>query len=442
MPRSRRPLIIAAAAGCAAALAAAATLMPGSPAAAQPATTASYPAWSTATRYTGLAFDTCTAPPLASVQAWGASPYRALAVYVGGVNRTCSQPQLTRDWVTAVSALQWRLLPVYKGLQPPCGGKATDQKIVPAQAASQGRDAADDAAAQGKALGMLHGSAFYNDIENYTSGDQSCRTAVLTYLSAWTTELHRLGYVSGVYANLSSGAPDLSSVYGSTSYARPDALWLARYDGNSSLTGWAGIPDQQWAVHQRAKQYRGSHDETYGGVTINIDNDNVDAPVATVAYRYTTTGNNPVKARTGPWYSSPVVRTYPPGSAVPVICQAHGAAFGTTSVWDRLTDGTFVTDYRVSTPSTTSYSAPLPRCTYPYQVTAASGLTEHTGPGTGYPSAGLLPSGALGWVTCQQAGSAVGTTRVWDKLRDGHWVSDYYLATPGRPGYTQAVPRC
>ena len=37
----------------------------------------------------GLAFDTCTAPALATVRAWGASPYRA----IGGVNRTCGQPQ-------------------------------------------------------------------------------------------------------------------------------------------------------------------------------------------------------------------------------------------------------------------------------------------------------------------------------------------------------------
>ena len=130
---------------------------------------------------------------------------------------------------------------------------------------------------------MLHGSAFYNDIENYSASNAACRTAVLTYLSGWTRELHRLGYISGVYANLSSGAPDLSGVNTSASYARPDALWIARYDGNSALGGWAGIPNQQWAAHQRAKQYLGGHDETYGGVTINIDNDNLDTPVATVA---------------------------------------------------------------------------------------------------------------------------------------------------------------
>ena len=439
MTRWRRRTLSTAVAGGATTLA---LLAAATPAAAQPATTVSYPAWSTATRYVGSAFDTCTAPPLASLQAWSASPYRAVGVYIGGVNRTCSQPELTRTWTAQAASLGWSLLPVYKGLQPPCGGKATDQKIIPAQAASEGTAAADDAAARGKALGMLHGSAFYNDIENYSATDTACRTAVLTYLSGWTRELHRLGYISGVYANLSSGAPHLSAVYTSASYARPDALWIARYDGNPALTGWAGIPNQQWAAHQRAKQYLGGHDETYGGVTINIDNDNLDTPVATVAHAYTATGNNLLKSRTGPGTSYPVTGTHSPGSQVPVLCQAHGTQFATTPVWDRLTDGSFVTDYRVSTPSKTGYSAGLPRCTYPYQVTAAGGVNEHTGPGASYPTAGTLPGGALGWVTCQQAGSKTGTSPVWDKLRDGHWVPDYYLASPSKTSYTASVPRC
>ena len=414
----------------------------GTPADAQPATTVSYPAWSSATRFVGAAFDTCTAPSLASLQAWGASPYRAVGVYFGGVNRTCGQPELTRTWTAQAVALGWSLLPVYKGLQPPCGGKATDQKIIPAQAASEGTAAADDAAAQAKALGMLHGSAFYNDIENYSSSNAPCRTAVLTYLSGWTRELHRLGYISGVYANLSSGAPDLSGVYTSASYARPDALWIARYDGSPALTGWAGIPSQQWAAHQRAKQYLGGHDETYGSVTINIDNDNLDTPVATVARPYTATGNNPVKSRTGPGTSYPVTGTHSPGSPVAVLCQSRGSQFGTSPVWDRLTDGMFVPDYRISTPSKTGYSAAVPRCMYPYQVTAAGGVNERTGPGVSFPATGVLPGGALGWVTCQHAGSKTGTSPVWDKLRDGHWVPDYYLATPSKTTYTPSVPRC
>lgn len=418
------------------------TLALARPAVAEPATAVTYPAGASATQYSGLVFDTCTAPPVAAIQAWGASPYRAIGVYIGGVNRTCSQPQLTAGWVTAVSKLNWRLLPVYKGLQPSCGGKPTDKKIIPSQAAGEGTAAARDAAARATALGLRAGSAFYNDIENYAADNTVCRTAVLTYLSAWTKELHRLGYVAGVYANLSSGAPDLSSTYTSSAYARPDALWVARYDANPSLTGWAGIPDSKWAVHQRAKQYRGGHNETYGGVTINIDSDKVDAPVATVAYGYTVTSAGRLNARTGPSASYPVATTYAPKATVPVVCQAPGSTVGSTSVWDKLSAGTYVTDYYVSTPSGTGYSAPLPRCSYPYQVTASSGVSERTGPGTSYPIAGRLPDGALAWVTCQKAGTKVGTTTIWDKLTDGRWASDYYVATPSSTAYTKPIARC
>jgi uncharacterized protein YraI len=412
------------------------------PALAQPATTVNYAAGASATSYSGLAFDACTAPALAAIRAWAASPYRAVGVYIGGVNRTCKQPELTPAWVTAVSGLRWRLLPVYKGLQAPCGGKPTDQKITPSAAASQGRGAADDAVAKARALGMTSGSALYNDMEPYTFADASCRTAVLRYLSGWSQEAHRLGYVAGIYAQLGSGARDLAETYTSASYARPDALWIARYDGVSSLTGWAGVPDSDWAVHQRAKQYRNSHKETYGGVTINIDNDRVDAPVATVGYSYRVTSGTPLNARSGPSASSPVVRAYQRGSTLRVVCQAPGSAVGTTSVWDKLTDGSYVTDYYVSTPSSSGYSAPLPRCSYPYQVASSDGLNERTGPGTSYPVTGKLPDGSLAWLVCQKAGTTVGSTSIWDKLTDGRWISDYYVATPSNTTYSGPAPRC
>ena len=128
-------------------LTAAAALALAPVATAEPATSVAYPSGASATRYSGLAFDTCTAPPLASVRAWGASPYRALGVYVSGVNRTCAQPELTASWVASVSQLKWRLLPIHKGLQPPCGARPTDAKIstTPATARSQGTAAATQA---------------------------------------------------------------------------------------------------------------------------------------------------------------------------------------------------------------------------------------------------------------------------------------------------------
>lgn len=409
-------------------------------AAAVPAIAASYPPWASATGYDGLAFDACAAPSLASMRAWRRSPYHAVGVYVGGQNRTCAQRALTRHWVGAVSVLGWRLIPIFKGRQPPCGGKATDLKIFPAVAASEGIWAADNAWAQVMALGMIRGSAIYYDMEAYDTGDARCRNAVLGFLSAWTSELHRLGYVSGVYENLRLGARDLAGAYGSASYARPDALWIARYDGDKALTGWADIPDGRWAVHQRAKQFSADFSEKHGGVTLNVNADNLDAPVATTAFGYQVTGGHPVVARSGPGRSYRAVRTYQAGAGVTVVCQAPGP--GATAVWDKLTDGSYVTDARVDTPSDTGYSSPVTRCRYPYQVTAGHGANQRGGPSVSAPLTGQLPGGSLAWVVCQRAGTRVGGTRIWYQTSRRHWVSGNYAATPGPAGLSQPAPRC
>jgi Domain of unknown function (DUF1906) len=409
---------------------------------AEPATTVSYPAWASATGYEGLAFDACTAPSLAAMRAWRRSPYHAIGVYVGGQNRTCAQPALTRRWVGAVAVLGWRLIPIFKGRQPPCGGQASDLKIFPAVAASEGTWAADNAWAQVMALGMIRGSAIYYDMEAYPTGDAGCRDAVLSFLSAWTSELHRLGYVSGVYENLRLGARDLAGVYDSPSYARPDALWIARYDQDKALTGWAGIGDGRWAVHQRAKQFGGDLSETHGRVTLKIDADHLDAPVATTAFRYRVTSGRPAAARSGPGRSYPAVKTYPAGAGVTVVCQAPGSSVGSTSVWDKLTDGSYVTDARVDTPSGTGYSAPVTRCRYPYQVTAGHGANQRGGPSVSAPLTGQLPGGSLAWVVCWRTGTPVGGTRIWYQTSHRHWVSGTYAAAPGPAGFGQPAPRC
>ena len=410
---------------------------------------ATYPAGATATWYKGRAFDTCSAPSLKAMTAWNKSPYRALGVYIGGVNRACGPSRLTASWVSAVSAQKWRLLPIYVGLQPQClrrkgqarAVKTAPRKISHSIAASEGTAAADNAAAKGEALGLRGGSAFYDYLGNYSTTNAGCSKAVLAFVSAWTRELHRLGFLAGVYVDRSSGAQDLSRAYTWKSVARPDALWVSG-GGNPSLTGWAGVSGSKWAVHQRARQYRGPHKETYGGATINVDSDNVNAPVATVADDYKVTSRAGLNARTGPSTSHAIARVHGPGSTMRIVCQTPGSAVAGTSVWDKLTDGTYVTDSYVSTPSKSGYSAPLPRCGYPYQVTASPSVNERDGAGTSYSVAGQLPDGALAWMVCQKAGSAVKRTRVWDRLQDSHWVSDYYIATPSKTTYSGPAPRC
>ncbi len=229
--------------------------------------------------FTGTGFDACTAPSSATMQAWlASSPYRAIGVYIGGASRSCAQPNLTASWVSEQTTAGWKLIPIYVGLQAPCGGLAN--KIDPATAGAQGRAAADDAVSSGGALGIGAGSAIYFDMEAYPTTDTACRQAVLTFLSGWSTRLHELSYLSGAYSSASSGIRDLVSVYDTTALqARPDYVWFARWDGVATVSDPV-IPDADWANHQRIKQYQGLHDEPWGGATINIDTDYLDVAAA------------------------------------------------------------------------------------------------------------------------------------------------------------------
>ena len=253
---------------------------------AEPTTPITYNAGTTATRFTGPAFDTCTAPTLAQMTAWKASPYKAIGIYIGGVNRSCAQPQLTPSWVTAVTAMGWRLVPIYLGLQAPCGTRRFKMST-----SSSNREAvrdANDAVAKAKALGHSAGQC---DLQRHGALRQHQHQSAIPP-SCTTCPRGRSNYTcSGTCPACTDTRTPVRRTWPPlttpSSYARPDALWIARWDLNSSLTGWPTVPNTFWAVGQRGKQYQGDHNETYGGVTLNIDNDRFDAPVASVAYNYT-----------------------------------------------------------------------------------------------------------------------------------------------------------
>jgi hypothetical protein len=99
----------------------------------------------------------------------------------------------------------------------------------------------------------------------------------MNFIAAWTIELHRRGYASGFYSSSSSGIADLVAHY--NSIPRPDEIWFANWNGVAGTTD-AYVPVDYWPLHQRMHQYFGPHAATYGGVTIDIDSDAVDADVA------------------------------------------------------------------------------------------------------------------------------------------------------------------
>ncbi|MGK5680547.1 glycoside hydrolase domain-containing protein [Actinoplanes sp. URMC 104] len=227
--------------------------------------------------FTGSAFDACTAPPSASMKAWRASsPYRAVGIYIGGVNRACAQPQLTAGWVKEQVQAGWKLLPLYVGPQATCTTIGSSRTLIDnAHADTQGRAAASDAVAQASALGLARESVIIYDLEAYRTDDPACRKGVLAFLNGWTARLHDNGYFSGFYSSVASGIADQVTAYATPGYTRPDYVDFARWDQKVTLAD-PRIPATAWPGKRRMKQYRGGHKETYGGVTINVDNDYVD----------------------------------------------------------------------------------------------------------------------------------------------------------------------
>jgi len=230
---------------------------------------------------TAPGFDTCAAPSASAMQAWyRTSPYRAVGIYVGGRNRACAAGNLTPAWVRAVAAQGWSLIPVYVGSQAPCATQKGMVRMQAGRAAQEGAADADDAANQAAAYGLAKGSPVYFDLEAFKQTNQGCVDTVLGYLSGWTRELHAAGFYSGVYGSAASGMATLAdAVETQSSFAAPDAIWIARWD-RQARTGDGSVPDPMWRDRQRIKQYQGGHVEKHGGVSLNIDSDYLDGPVA------------------------------------------------------------------------------------------------------------------------------------------------------------------
>ncbi|QKW24679.1 DUF1906 domain-containing protein [Kitasatospora sp. NA04385] len=217
------------------------------------------------------------------MNAWhGTSPYGAAAVYIGGKNRGCAQPQLTADWVKSVSGSGWKLVPLYVGAQPPCQTGNSPEKLTADTAVPLGTTDGRDAVAKAAALGMRPGSTLYLDVEAYDTADTSCAAAVLAYVQSWNRAVHGSGYWAGFYGFASSSAAGIAKAAGENAPDLPDAVWYAKYDGAADTTGSFPFAAGLWSGHRRAHQYQVNQKETYGGATVTVDRNAWDAPVAVV----------------------------------------------------------------------------------------------------------------------------------------------------------------
>ena len=241
--------------------------------------------------FTGYGFDQCVAPTQSAMDAWlKNSPFLAVGIYISGDSRACrTQPNLTRTWVSTQLRNGWRLLPITLGPQASCSTRfpryGNDETINPrpgangkyGRARAQGRAEAVKAVAAANALGIAPRSTLWYDIEGFDHARTHCRESALGFLSGWTFKLHELNYVSGVYSSVGSGIKilDDARVNRPNAFSLPDMIWLARWDGMAN-TSSSYIRSDGWRPGGRVKQYQGGHNETWGGVTINIDRNFLD----------------------------------------------------------------------------------------------------------------------------------------------------------------------
>jgi murein DD-endopeptidase MepM/ murein hydrolase activator NlpD len=168
----------------------------------------------------------------------------------------------------------------------------------------------------------------------------------------------------------------------------------------------------------------------------------------------------PLNVRAGSAVWTAQLRTLPNGAAVSIECQVKGQLInqGTVRVtdrWDRLTDGSYVSDAWVrrasavpppcSAAQATAGMAAAPAAATTTGVVASgpTPLKARTGPAHGARLVAGLPNGTSLALICQQRGETivgtVRTTPMWNRLASGSYVSDAYVRRTATPPPCEAV---
>jgi hypothetical protein len=386
--------------------------------------------------FTGYGFDACTAPSLSALGAWLASPYRAVGIYIGGVNRACPDGNLSASWVDSATAGGWSLIPLYVGLQAPCVSQKDLSRIDPASAAAEGSAAANDAVSRAQSFGLEAGVPIYFDMESYATNDPSCTQTVQQFVSAWVDALHAAGYVAGIYGSAASMIRDMVPLVTAGSSA-PDQIDIGNWNGKATVFGDPYVPDADWAHQQRIHQYRGGHNETWGGVTINVDNDYLDGAVAGLPPPAPGSGQTPAGTATST--DGRVMASWPAG-ALPQAATVSLTPATLPQAEDGFASGSYLVQLNVTSADggtlVTSFSAPV---TLRFQPPTAGVVPAFSADGATWtvllhlPNQ-RLPAGATAGYTTRPNGTVVVTT-----LASGSFGLLSDVGSPTRPGSPTAT---
>jgi hypothetical protein len=227
-------------------------------------------------------FDACTLPSTSTMQTWwNSSPYWNYYLYIGGSQKAnCGGATLSSSWIDTVTAQGWQLVFIWVGPQMPssCSSRTFSHTISldPSTAYTQGHNEGDAAYAQLVNLGInVTNAPVVYDLEGYNGGS-TCRAAAKSFMKGWADDLDLApAQQSGAYGSACSSYINDFASDGNP----PDFVWPAAWDNNPSTSTISCITSTNWASSQRHKQYAGDHNETYGGITINMDSDCANGPV-------------------------------------------------------------------------------------------------------------------------------------------------------------------
>ncbi|MBO2446146.1 DUF1906 domain-containing protein [Actinomadura barringtoniae] len=224
-----------------------------------------------------MGWDACAAS-IAKAQAfWSNTPYWNMGLYLGGSSYGSGCKRWSSAEVGQLRTMGYKFLPLWVGPQAPCTGFPSRFSTSTATAYDQGR--AEAKAVYNVAAGLgwdTTDAPMIYDLEGFDTTNGGCLNATKSFIDGWVYQLHVApAQRAGVYG--SSCASGLNSY--STIANVPDFIHGASWNGVKSTSDLSCIPAGNWTQRQRHKQYQGGHNETWNGVTMNVDSDCSNGPV-------------------------------------------------------------------------------------------------------------------------------------------------------------------
>jgi hypothetical protein len=223
-------------------------------------------------------WDACAIGSTANTQAWfNSSSYWNIGLYLGGSSYGTGCTRWTDAQFNDIINQGWDALPLWVGPQAPCTGFPSRFSLDPATAFEQGRSQALFAFDKISVLGWdVENAPLIYDLEGFDTTNAACLEAARQFISGWVQNLHNPpAQRAGVYGSVCGSA--LAQFAGIANV--PDFIYGAHYSGNPNTAVMSCVGAGLWVNNQRHKQYLGPHNETWGGVTLNIDTNCSNGPV-------------------------------------------------------------------------------------------------------------------------------------------------------------------